>query len=161
MKAISEDSEKLAAPHSADKRPQPRARRNERSGKNAKWVESLRASDVNRLWSELHPGYVKIDHHFIENISTDHVKREFVRSIGGMAARLGCQVVAEGIETAEDYAVVQSLGLRLHQGYHLARPLSEPVRNHVPAWGNGESAANPIRLSQYLGGFKRYREMKV
>lgn len=113
-----------------------------------------------RLWSELRPSYVKIDHHFIENISTDHVKREFVRSIGGMAARLGCQVVAEGIETAEDYAVVQSLGLKLHQGYHLARPLSEPVRNHVPAWGNGE-AGGPIRFSQYLGGFKRYREMKV
>ena len=54
MKAISEDSEKLAAPQTADKRPQPRARRNERSGKNAKWVESLRASDVNRLWTELH-----------------------------------------------------------------------------------------------------------
>ena len=54
MKAISEDSEKLAAPNAVDKRPQPRARRNERSGKNAKWVESLRSSDVNRLWSDLH-----------------------------------------------------------------------------------------------------------
>jgi hypothetical protein len=52
VKSISEDSEKLAAP-SADKRPQPRARRSERS-KNAKWVESLRSSDVNRLWTELH-----------------------------------------------------------------------------------------------------------
>lgn len=54
MKAISEDSEKLAAPNAVDKRPQPRARRNERSGKNAKWVESLRSSDVNRLWTDLH-----------------------------------------------------------------------------------------------------------
>jgi hypothetical protein len=54
VKAISEDSEKLAAPNAVDKRPQPRARRNERSGKNAKWVESLRSSDVNRLWTDLH-----------------------------------------------------------------------------------------------------------
>jgi hypothetical protein len=54
VKAISEDSQKLAAPNTADKRPQPRPRRNERSGKNAKWVESLRSSDVNRLWTELH-----------------------------------------------------------------------------------------------------------
>jgi hypothetical protein len=54
VKAISEDSEKLAAPTAVDKRPQPRARRNERSGKNAKWVESLRSSDVNRLWTDLH-----------------------------------------------------------------------------------------------------------
>lgn len=54
MKSISEDSEKIAVPNAADKRPQPRARRNDRSGKNAKWVESLRSSDVNRLWTELH-----------------------------------------------------------------------------------------------------------
>ena len=54
MKSISEDSEKTAAPGAAEKRPQPRARRHDRSGKNAKWVESLRSSDVNRLWTELH-----------------------------------------------------------------------------------------------------------
>jgi hypothetical protein len=54
VKAISEDSEKAAA-SSAEKRPQPRTpRRNDRSGKNAKWVESLQSSDVNRLWTELH-----------------------------------------------------------------------------------------------------------
>jgi hypothetical protein len=54
VKSISEDSEKTAAPNAADKRPQSRPRRNDRSAKNAKWVESLRSSDVNRLWTELH-----------------------------------------------------------------------------------------------------------
>lgn len=54
MKSISEDSQKLAAPTAADKRSPSRARRTERSGKNPKWVESLRSSDVNRLWTELH-----------------------------------------------------------------------------------------------------------
>jgi hypothetical protein len=54
VKAISEDSQKLAAPTATDKRSQPRVRRNERSGKNAKWVDSLRSSDVNRLWTDLH-----------------------------------------------------------------------------------------------------------
>jgi hypothetical protein len=54
VKAISEDSQKLAAPTAADKRSQPRTRRHERSGKTAKWVDSLRSSDVNRLWSDLH-----------------------------------------------------------------------------------------------------------
>lgn len=110
-----------------------------------------------RLWSELRPSYVKIDHHFIENISTDNVKREFVRSIGGMATRLGCRVVAEGIETAEDYAVVQSLGVRLHQGYHLARPLAEPVRDHAAvSWVGTDGAGSAARFSNYLNGLKRY-----
>ena len=54
MKSISEDSDKSAAPGPVDKRPQPKTRRPERHAKNARWVESLRASDVNRLWTDLH-----------------------------------------------------------------------------------------------------------
>ena len=54
MKSISQDSQNSAAPNAADKRPQSRPRRSDRSAKNAKWVESLKSSDVNRLWTELH-----------------------------------------------------------------------------------------------------------
>ena len=54
MKSISQDSQNSAAPNTVEKRPQSRTRRNDRSAKNAKWVESLRSSDVNRLWTELH-----------------------------------------------------------------------------------------------------------
>ena len=54
MKSISEDPEKTADLGPGDGRPQPRERRYERQGKQAKWVDSLRSSDVNRLWTELH-----------------------------------------------------------------------------------------------------------
>ena len=56
MKSISEDYEQVLEPGAEAKSPQPpRIRRSaERNAKNAKWVESLRASDVNRLWAELH-----------------------------------------------------------------------------------------------------------
>ena len=54
MKSTSEDSEKVAELGSVEKRPQSRARRADRQTKNAKWVESLRSSDVNRLWTDLH-----------------------------------------------------------------------------------------------------------
>lgn len=55
MKSISEDYEKAVEPVTVEKPMQSRARRTyERHGKNAKWVESLRTSDVGRLWSELH-----------------------------------------------------------------------------------------------------------
>ena len=55
MKSISEDYEKVVETETAEKPSQPRGRRSfERHGKNAKWVESLKSSDVSRLWSELH-----------------------------------------------------------------------------------------------------------
>ncbi len=53
MKSISEDYEKAVEPGTSDKQPQSKARR-PYDRKNAKWVESLRSSDVSRLWSELH-----------------------------------------------------------------------------------------------------------
>jgi EAL domain-containing protein (putative c-di-GMP-specific phosphodiesterase class I) len=112
-----------------------------------------------RLWSELRPAYVKIDHHFTENISGDAVKREFVRSIRDMAVRLGCKVVAEGIETEEDYQTVQSLGVRLHQGYHLGRPLPSPLRDH-PEPVSKFPLQQEFKLSRYLNGLRRYSELK-
>ena len=112
-----------------------------------------------RLWSELRPAYVKIDHHFTENIGGDAVKREFVRSIRDMAVRLGCKVVAEGIETEEDYQAVQSLGVRLHQGYHLGRPLPSPLRD-LPAAASKLPVQQEFKLSHYLNGLRRYSELK-
>ena len=54
MKSISEDPEKLADSKAGEKRQPSRERRNERQAKSAKWIESLRSSDVNRLWTDLH-----------------------------------------------------------------------------------------------------------
>ena len=53
MKSISEDYEKAVEPGTSEKQPQSKTRR-PYDRKNAKWVESLRSSDVSRLWSELH-----------------------------------------------------------------------------------------------------------
>jgi hypothetical protein len=53
VKSISEDYEKAVEPGTSEKQPQSKARR-PYDRKNAKWVESLRSSDVSRLWSELH-----------------------------------------------------------------------------------------------------------
>jgi hypothetical protein len=55
VKSISQDYEKNAELGTAEQTPPPRARRpNERQSKSGKWVDSLRNSDVSRLWSELH-----------------------------------------------------------------------------------------------------------
>ena len=55
MKSISEDYEKPVEQTAADKQPSGKARRTyERQLKSAKWVESLKASDVSQLWSDLH-----------------------------------------------------------------------------------------------------------
>ncbi|MWV14105.1 EAL domain-containing protein [Pseudomonas sp. R-28-1W-6] len=82
-----------------------------------------------RLWSELRPDYVKIDRHFIDGIHQDAVKREFVGSILKMAKASRAQVIAEGIELAEELAVLSEMGVDLLQGYLLSRPQEQPPRD--------------------------------
>ncbi|HUW50132.1 MAG TPA: GGDEF domain-containing protein [Sulfuricella sp.] len=80
-----------------------------------------------RLWSELRPEYVKIDMHFIQGIDQDPVKRQFVSSIQQIAEKSGTRVVAEGIETEAELRVIKDLGIAYGQGYHIARPNSQPA----------------------------------
>ncbi|MDP4030117.1 MAG: GGDEF domain-containing protein [Gallionella sp.] len=79
------------------------------------------------LCSELHPEFVKIDLHLIQDISNNPVKQHFVRSIREIAEKTGCQVIAEGIETQRDLLLLRDLGIAFGQGYHIARPNAHPA----------------------------------
>lgn len=79
-----------------------------------------------RLWSELHPEYVKIDRHFIKDIDKDPVKHEFMRGIVELSQRLGCGIIAEGVETRAELQTVNQLGINLCQGFYLGRPSTKP-----------------------------------
>jgi hypothetical protein len=55
VKSLSQEVDKEMQPQAVEEQPPPRVRRNpERSAKSGKWIESLRSSDVTRLWTELH-----------------------------------------------------------------------------------------------------------
>jgi diguanylate cyclase (GGDEF)-like protein len=75
-----------------------------------------------KLWSELKPDFVKIDRHFIRDIQDDLVKREFLRSVVELADRIGCKLIAEGVETDAEFRVVSGLGISLVQGFLFGRP---------------------------------------
>lgn len=80
-----------------------------------------------RLWSEIRPDYVKIDRHFVAGIQDDRIKREFVRFIRDISSRIGCRVIAEGIETASEYLTLHGLGIDNLQGYYLGYPQERPL----------------------------------
>ncbi len=112
-----------------------------------------------RMWFELRPDYVKIDRHFIQGIHDDPVKKEFVRSILDISQELECKVIAEGIETVEEYRTVCSMGIVLGQGYYFARPLAVPVTKLDPYVCDCDRPAtsrlsNP-RLSETVAGILR------
>lgn len=81
-----------------------------------------------RLWSELKPAFVKIDKHFIADIHQDPHKIQFVRSIRQLAEGGHSCVIAEGVESPSELAVLKDLGIRYVQGYLIGRPSPVPVR---------------------------------
>lgn len=75
-----------------------------------------------RLWSELQPEFVKIDRHFICDIDQDNFKRHFVSSILGLARLSNSQVIAEGVETQQEFQVLHEIGVDFFQGYFFGKP---------------------------------------
>ena len=66
---------------------------------------------------------LKIDQSFIQNALTDSFSRACVESSARMGKELGLRLVAEGVETAEQFDYAQSLGIDEVQGYFIAQPM--------------------------------------
>jgi EAL domain-containing protein (putative c-di-GMP-specific phosphodiesterase class I)/GGDEF domain-containing protein len=82
-----------------------------------------------RRWLDIEPAFVKIDRHFVDGIAASAQKRQFLQSILAMAGSGGASVIAEGVEQEGDLEMLRALGVRLCQGYLLARPTAEPPRH--------------------------------
>ena len=80
-----------------------------------------------RLWSQLKPDIVKIDRYFIKDVSSQGDKVKTIQALQQIATIFGSQLVAEGIETADDLRVLRDMGLAFGQGYFLGYPETAPA----------------------------------
>lgn len=72
----------------------------------------------------LRPNYLKLDVSITRNLSHDPTRAALAAALVEFASRTGTKVVAEGVETAEELAVLRELGVDKGQGYFLAKPAS-------------------------------------
>lgn len=75
-----------------------------------------------QLLYNIETDFLKIDRFFINNISKDPKKKLFVTTILKLAHILGIMVIAEGIETVDEFYTVKEIGCDFVQGYLIARP---------------------------------------
>ncbi len=107
-------------------------------------VQGLRAAglkiaidDFGQGFSELKtlydatPEYVKIDRFFINGIAESARKRLFVSTMVNLAHVLGARVIAEGVETEQEFLTCRCVGCDFVQGWFVARPFRDPTS--VPA----------------------------
>lgn len=78
-----------------------------------------------RLVPEVEPDFIKVDLSLIRGIDLSRSKQGVLVTLADLAARVGADLVCEGIETEAELDVVESLGARFGQGFLLARPADE------------------------------------
>lgn len=71
---------------------------------------------------KMDPQIIKIDRSLLSGINADAAKQENCKNIIEKMHALGKIVVAEGVETKEEFDYLVSIGADLFQGYYLARP---------------------------------------
>ena len=70
---------------------------------------------------------LKIDRSFVSQMNSDKEKLEIVQTINTLAHTLGMDVIAEGVETAEQSAQLRTLGCEFGQGYFFSKPLNSAL----------------------------------
>lgn len=68
------------------------------------------------------PHVIKIDRYFIQDIDSDLKKKILLKSIVNLSLQLGIKVIAEGVETQDEFLVCKEVGCHFIQGYFIQRP---------------------------------------
>ncbi|ATU97744.1 EAL domain-containing protein [Aeromonas salmonicida] len=85
------------------------------------------------LFRELKPDYIKLDPALITGLEQDLTNQQFVRMIVDVSHRMGCQVIAEGVEQLGQKQLLQGMYVDGLQGYLIARP--QPLRPDISQLG--------------------------
>ena len=78
-------------------------------------------SDLERIM-ELKPGFMKIDLSFVKDIDKSFIKQEIVKAMIHLAKSINSIIIAEGVESREEYEKLRELGVPFGQGYYFALP---------------------------------------
>ena len=86
---------------------------------------------------------------FVTGLTHSPENQALVLTVLSLGQSFGFEVVAEGIETAEDLHKLQELGCPAMQGYFLGRPM--PQHETIEWIGLTHPAADPARETDLIG----------
>jgi EAL domain-containing protein (putative c-di-GMP-specific phosphodiesterase class I) len=99
---------------------------------------------------------IKVDRSFVSRIGAEDNGSEMVCTIVALAQNLGMDVVAEGVETAEQLSQLEALGCEYVQGFYFSRPVDVAAADGLIAsqpWrecdGLADSPGSGNELSQH------------
>jgi len=93
--------------------------------------------------------YLKIDRSFVTRLTTEN-DNAIVRTISTLARNLGMEVIAEGIETEEQYQQLKMLGCEFGQGFLFSRPVNSESVIHLLAQDARRDGETGINLDPHV-----------
>lgn len=66
---------------------------------------------------------IKVDQSFVADLAEDSYSQSFIKMVSELAGAIGVSICIEGIETREQYKVLEGMKVRLVQGYYFDRPM--------------------------------------
>jgi len=84
------------------------------------------------LLTELHPDTLKLDRQLVMGIDSHPRRQMLVETLVALADRLGCRLIAEGVETPAESRWLYRAGIARQQGYYFARPAVEALPSVPP-----------------------------
>lgn len=74
------------------------------------------------LLSEFQPDFIKLDMKLVRGIDANRPRQAIVRGIVQVCEELSIKIIAEGVETVDEYRWLRDAGISLFQGYHFSKP---------------------------------------
>ena len=91
---------------------------------------------------------LKIDRSFVTGIDQKPKLQRITKSILAMSNQIGLEVIAEGVETEAELALISDYGCRYVQGYHYAPPLASDM---AKSWLEAPARPRKRRVSKRIG----------
>ncbi|MFH1060125.1 MAG: GGDEF domain-containing protein [Pseudomonadota bacterium] len=104
--------------------------------------------------AKVRPDFIKVDMSLIRGIDINPVARALLETLVTFADKIGCAIVAEGIETDTELTSIMAMGVHYGQGFHLGRPAApkEPAAISAALLSRGKvragqewSCSQPVR----------------
>jgi len=74
--------------------------------------------------AEIRPDYIKIDMSLVRGIHKDRVKTALMETFVTFSEKIGCEIIAEGVEEEGELAALANIGVHYGQGYFFGKPSS-------------------------------------
>lgn len=76
---------------------------------------------------------IKVDRCFVEDIDSNITNQAIIHAVLSIAKSLDLEVICEGVETYTQVQFLQSMGVKLFQGYYYSKPLEQQAYEHYVA----------------------------